>query len=240
MGPPPTLSPQQSRTTASSSPADMFYFPHAPQHPQHHHHQQQQQQHQHPHPHQQLQQLQAFGGADWFAPDLSTFPWQAFDPTMSSTAAAAAAATPGGSHHHTDDAAAVAAGFPFAFYSPSGIDFSMTPDMSTFGEETYMTQPDMFQGVQPMLRTNNNTGTVPTTTTAAYSVNSSIDMDPPTAAPPLPQQQQPAPPPPPPPAPASHQRHNHRSQQQQQQQPQQQVDSSAWVQAWRELNTRYS
>ncbi|CAK7227131.1 hypothetical protein SBRCBS47491_006465 [Sporothrix bragantina] len=165
MAPPPTSAAAQNTSAVSdtSSPANMFYSPQAQydQQQQHQFHQQQQQQQQNLH---QMQQLPAFGGADWFAPDPASFPWHTFDAASLSMATGAApdntnnggsgggvtaAGLPSNAHMAAHigavgtaaaAATAAAAQFPVAFFQPQGIDFGMTSDTSTFAEDPYMTE----------------------------------------------------------------------------------------------------
>ncbi|CAK7213541.1 hypothetical protein SCUCBS95973_001828 [Sporothrix curviconia] len=156
MAPPPASATPQNTSAASdtSSPANMFYSPQTQYEQQRQQQQQQQQQQQHfqqqqHNLHHQIQQLPAFGGADWFSSDPASFPWHTFDAaSLGMVTGAASAGLPPDAHMAAPigsvgsaaaAAAAAAAQFPVAFFQPQGIDFGMTSDTSTFAEDPYMT-----------------------------------------------------------------------------------------------------
>ncbi|KJR86305.1 uncharacterized protein SPSK_02152 [Sporothrix schenckii 1099-18] len=268
--PPPSVSTVGHNTTSTmsdaSSPANVFYSPVSQYQPQQHQHQfgqQQQHQQQHHHQHQHdlhMQQLQTFGGADWFASDPAAFPWQVIDARSLGMGAGGGAGASGAGLPPNANvaapvgpvnvaaaaAAAAAAQFPVAFYTPQGIDFGLTTDTSTFGEDPYVAgqpppppqqqqqqqqqQHSMYRAMDPAA---SSSGSVPPPT-AAFAAG--MDLEPGQ------QQQQPR-----------HPHHPHRQQQQQQQHqqlqhhqqhqqyPQQppQLDNNEWIQIWREVKNRY-
>ncbi|CAK7206566.1 hypothetical protein SEUCBS139899_009362 [Sporothrix eucalyptigena] len=252
MAPPPTTTGNNtSAVSDTSSPANMFYSPQTQYEQQHHHQHQQQQQFQQQQQHslQQIQQLPAFGGADWFAPDPSSFPWHTFDATslgLATGQTTGAGGLPpntniappiGSANTAAAAAAAAAANFPVAFIQPQGIDFGMTSDTSTFSEDPYMVeslhhhhnhsqQHPQQQQIYQMNRggpATSGSGAVPPT--AAFATGGgNMDLE------------------------SGHHHHAQLQQQQQQQQqhPQQQylqhppqLDNHEWQQVFREYTTKH-
>ncbi|EPE04871.1 nucleus protein [Ophiostoma piceae UAMH 11346] len=259
---PPSASPQL-RTAAGQPISDksspnMFYSPPAPnqmhgqgqyqhqhqpqqQQPQqphhqqpHHIHQQQQQQQQQQLQHQhssnpqqqiQLQQLQAFAG-EWFTNDTGQFPWNSFDPSSINVVGGTPQGAHPGGHGSASGpsgggpgaaAAAVAnsgmisptSTVPAPNFYPQSFDFGMATEPATFAEDPYLSQPDFF-GRQPP-----SGGSAGANGPGGGGRNV------------------------PPQAYSGNMEMDQYTQQGLNLQQQPQMDNSEWVQAWRELSTRY-